>query len=284
MRAVSETPLLLLSEFEGGLSQTLTDTDKAARVRRFVVQASQLLSRLCDRRFDERIETRYYTARSRERGGALDGQTLVLDDDLRAITTLTNGDSSTIAASAYLLLPRSEDAKTAVFLTHDGNAYWRFTNDAVEAIAVLGTWGYGGAWVDTSTTLNGALTDSATSATVNDGTQIEVGMTLKINSEYMFVDAIATHVLTVQRGVNGSTAASHSDTDGVEYWRADAQVRGLVSRLVRWAVEQDKSPLAGQATVGEFTFPVDVTKIPRDVAEAISLAHLKRRAVYHGAV
>ena len=65
---------------------------------------------------------------------------------------------------------------------------------------------------DSTSDLNGAISStSATSVVVDDGTDFEVGQNIKADSEEMTITAISTHTLTVVRGVNGTTAATHSD-------------------------------------------------------------------------
>ena len=68
-----------------------------------------------------------------------------------------------------------------------------------------------------STTLNGAINASTTSITVTDGTVFPStgNFRILIGSEIMSVTARSTHVLTVVRGEEGTTGASHSDLDPV---------------------------------------------------------------------
>lgn len=81
-------------------------------------------------------------------------------------------------------------------------------------IRVTGTWGYGDGqsaspWqllAPVATVANG----TATTITVDVATGIEAGMTLKIESEQVFVSAVSSLNLTVERGVNGTTAAAHT--------------------------------------------------------------------------
>ena len=69
---------------------------------------------------------------------------------------------------------------------------------------------------DSTSDLNGAISStSATSVVVDDGTDFEVGQNIKVDSEEMTITAISTHTLTVVRGVNGTTAATHSDNVSV---------------------------------------------------------------------
>ena len=69
---------------------------------------------------------------------------------------------------------------------------------------------------DSTSDLNGAISStSATSVVVDDGTDFEVGQNIKVDTEEMTITAISTHTLTVVRGVNGTTAATHSDNVSV---------------------------------------------------------------------
>lgn len=65
---------------------------------------------------------------------------LSLDDDLIAVSGLTNGDGTTIVSSNYRLMPRNSTPKQEIILLN--GLAWAFTNIWSE-IAVTGTWGYG---------------------------------------------------------------------------------------------------------------------------------------------
>ena len=61
------------------------------------------------------------------------------------------------------------------------------------------------------TTLNGAIDNLTTTVTVTDASTIPAGagFTIRVDSEQMVVVSKALNVLTVTRGANGTTAASH---------------------------------------------------------------------------
>ena len=63
------------------------------------------------------------------------------------------------------------------------------------------------------TTLNGAINDSVLSATLTDGSVFpaEGDYRLKIEAEVMLVTARSGDVVTIERGVDGTAAASHGD-------------------------------------------------------------------------
>ena len=69
---------------------------------------------------------------------------------------------------------------------------------------------------DSTSDLAAAISStSATSISVDDGTDFEVNQNIKVGSEEMTITNISSNTLTVVRGVNGTTAATHSDNANV---------------------------------------------------------------------
>lgn len=69
-----------------------------------------------------------------------------------------------------------------------------------------------------STLLNGAINNSVTSLVVDSVTGAPaVNWRLKIDDELMLVTAVSTLTLTVTRGIEGTTAASHADDSVVTH-------------------------------------------------------------------
>ena len=68
-----------------------------------------------------------------------------------------------------------------------------------------------------STLIAEALDGTETGVDVDDGDYFEVGDYIRVGNEVMEVTAISTNTLTVIRGVQGSTKASHSDDTAVRY-------------------------------------------------------------------
>jgi hypothetical protein len=108
-----------------------------------------------------------------------------------------------------------------------------------------------------------------TSFTCSDGTQFAVGDVIQVDDEKMRVLSIATHVLTVERGAEGTTAAGHdngltiydveefaspaqlaADTTIGDTWAKSPQVRGII-------LLYDKSPNLRTA----WTIRVDVNRM-----------------------
>lgn len=279
MPAPLATPLILRSALTDRIAGQNTTT--SAAVLEKIIEESDRLQRWCMRRFDERIETRYYTPRSVAYGGDVHGVELWLDDDLRAVTTLTNGDGSEVTSGQYALLPRSPDkygvtAKSIARLNANGSVAWQSgINDPEEAISLLGTWGYGGQWRQVATVTSGLAADAAAASFVSS-TALEGGMMLKIDSEYIYIDSAVSTTNAITRECNGSTAAVHANGAVVYRWEAAPIVQKHVARLVLISISQDSNPLFGQMILGDFQAAVTSDGTPADVLKDVAKAGLKR--------
>lgn len=65
---------------------------------------------------------------------------LYLDDDLLSLTTLVNGNGSTIASSGYFLLPLNQTPSQSIRLKTNPSPVWIWNTD--QTIQVTGTWGF----------------------------------------------------------------------------------------------------------------------------------------------
>ena len=86
------------------------------------------------------------------------------------------------------------------------------------------------------TTLNGAINASTTSVVVTDGSiyPSEGDFWITVEDEIMQVTARSTNTLTVVRGVEGSTAASHSDTSQVSTIITSGGLDAYLEESVAW--------------------------------------------------
>lgn len=119
-------------------------------------------------------------------------------------------------------------------------------------LQVTGLWGYSNETESTTLTLNddgGGLDASETSITTsaNPSALVDVGETIVIDSEQMYVAAVSATALTVTRAINGTTAATH--TNGATIYRrryprdVEQAVRGRVAAM-RWDASGE-SPITG---------------------------------------
>lgn len=247
----------------------------AAQIRRWIGEESLHLERLCRRRFDHRVETRYYTPLALPDGDLLNRLELLLDDDLLSVSAIVNGDGTTLNASDYLLLPLVATVKNRVRLKPLRGMSWTadWSNDWEGSIQISGIWGYGGMWVTVSgeSVRDNPLAASATTMTVVSAASFEAEMVLRIDAEWVRVVAVSstTPVLTIERGYNRSTAANHTQGTAIARFVPDALAQALVKRLVAWRNEQSKSPLFGTVTLADASLPVQVANIPADVRQDI---------------
>ena len=84
--------------------------------------------------FEAETATRYYDS------VYISGMSLLLDAPLLSITTLKNGDTTTIASSAYRLYPRNSTPYYEILLLDDSDVDWTFDTDG--EVSIAGTWGY----------------------------------------------------------------------------------------------------------------------------------------------
>lgn len=280
-------PLLLLSELKRQMNTTLSsklsDADTATantRLRELIREASALFTVEANgRRFDQRVETQYYTPYSFENDGDLvSTYELSLSDDLLSINSITNGDGTAIT-EGYTLTPRNQTEKWGIRLSPMGTQYWTTsaTDDPYDSVEVAGVWGYGGSWSTTGSTVgDDPLTAAATTIDVGDGgaDNFEVDMVLKIGTEYLIVTAVTDNTsptadtVTAIRSYNGSTAVEHVLATAIYYYKADDIIRRAIVRLVSWALEQAKSPMFGTIQVADVSIPVNLESMPKDVVRS----------------
>lgn len=262
------TPLILLSELKGVVNAKWTDTDAAANVRRVIESASAWLQQACERRFDEYLATVVFDAVPIP-SGDINGYDLLLGRrELRSLTSIEiDGEAIT---TGYSPRPRNADALgnnayRVIRLDTFGSQTWLSADDPWEAIEVTGTWGYGGSWVTTGATLAANMAIDATAFTSSSGTLVEIGQTLKIDSEYLRITDVSGTTVTVLRAVNGSSAAAHTSGVTIYEWSAEPLVKAQIERLVLWKLQQQQSPLAGQVVIADMSFPVSNDGVPKDV-------------------
>jgi hypothetical protein len=281
------TPLLLKSEYEARANNEFT----IGNLLPGIIAASDFIQRICGRRFDERIDTRKYTALSQDDGGALsDPYTLQLDDDLRSVTTLAvnlpfgaSSISSGTALTSYSLSENQGEVGTGIVTYNKirldlqgATTFLPTVSDPTDSIWVLGKWGYGGQWVQAGTVAS-SYTAGATTLVVNSVQYTEQGSVLKVGSQYFYVDLAGSTSLTVSPAYNGSTAANASTNDIVYFWQPLPLIRDIVMRLVQWRVEQIKAPLANSVAIGDFSYPVSTDGLPKDLQLMIAQSGLSRK-------
>ena len=120
-----------------------------------------------------------------------------------------------LGAEQYMVLPNqymveyNADASAANAKTIDNKGGYDINSGNLYATATAPVAG--------NILIDGAINDSVTSVTVDDGDFFRVGDLLRFGDEIVEVTAISTNDLTIRRGLYGSTAASHSDNAVIRF-------------------------------------------------------------------
>lgn len=175
--------------------------------------------------------------------------TLALPYPLLELTSLTyNGTAMVVNTDVEAYVPgvtpyRLLRLKSTAYTWHTWDGY----NSAypVPLVAVTGIWGYHSdyvnAWLSVDTLTAAIATTSITTLTVGDvdgddaygfSPRISRGALLKIDDEFLEVidTNTTTNVVTVKRGANGSTAATHMQDTAVYTWQPEADITDVVMR------------------------------------------------------
>ena len=128
------------------------------------------------------------------------------DTDRGASTVLTEG-----YANDFFLMPYNAAPKTVFKLNEDTS---NTLDSGQQTLSILGEWGYTADTLSV-TTADAIGSTTATSVSVTSATDLGPAQTVLIDSEQLYITAISGNTLTVQRGVNGTTAATHSGGTGL---------------------------------------------------------------------
>jgi len=250
------------------LNLAVTETDDDGLLKQFCRQATETIDKYCRRRFDVRLETRVfdYPIQKRDSLGVYSAEAFVaqmnavadwiddrlrMDDDLLAVTTLTNGDDVEIDSDDFILEPANKYPKFTIRLVESSGVSWQYgaNGERRQVIDVQGDWGYHPrygdlAWCDSLDTVqDDPLTAGGTTLTVNDAdgvagdatdTRYQVGQLLRIEDEYLFVVAVdtVTNELTVTRAQNGTIAVAHAQGTQIDVYRPPDNIVLACTRLV----------------------------------------------------
>ncbi len=192
----------------------ITDADDDDVLKATISNVSRQIDQFCERHFFPIVAVKYFETD--------DSDELCLPhEDILSVTTLEvdHNDDGTYEeswdASTYFLGPRNNATD------YPPRPYWeiciplRNTNYFPVAgdypIKVTALWGYYNQ-VEAKTTVHTAVNSSATTVALHNATTLlEVGQMLLIDSEQIFITAIAGNNCTVTRACNGTTGASHAE-------------------------------------------------------------------------
>lgn len=203
--------------------------------------------------------------------------TFLLDDFLLETTgTLSVNGTNVTSVETY---PDSSYPPFKLLRLTDWSLSWYDYCDSTGAplqLSVPGIWGfnrdYDNAWLEVDALAANMTTTTATALTVADvdaddayglPVRISPGHLIKVGSEYMEVVATntSTNVVTVRRGANGSTAATHSSEDKVYRWQVEDDVQRVVARQAMFQFSRYGAYTTVEVQgMGEIRFPNDLLR------------------------
>lgn len=267
---------------------TVSDTGKN-KIDTYLERATRYIQRQTRRQFFPWIETRkfpvphaFYDLAMRRFPGA----NLNVDQDLLEAQLVFNGQTIVPPTSYYLLEANIKPHFTVAlkFPYYWGGLFggsYPFNRYDTPIITVTGIWGYADYnypyefWIDTFTVAP-VLDDSQTTFEVEDVQIIDnfgqqaftVGRFIRIEDEFMLVVArnITTNILTVQRGIRGSTAVAHAVDKPITRWRVIEDITEVTLQIAKIWRESDiaaggRIGVSDVSTGVEISIPADPLKI-----------------------
>jgi hypothetical protein len=226
-------------------------------------QASREIENIANRWYFPRVMSQNYDT---PRGNV----PLRFSTEILEVTTLTNGDGTVITSDQYKLYPLNAYPKYELVLLPI-KYIWQYDTYGTPygAISMTAICGYNddylNAWVDTGATLSAAITTTGqTTVTVTAG-KLFSGDLLKLDTEYVYASAVAAgtpDTLTMNRGINGSPAATHLISIPIYRWDPGADLEMLCRRAATAYTKLRSNPTSETVNVDGITFitPKDVVK------------------------
>jgi hypothetical protein len=215
-----------LDVFKSSGVLNITGTGDDSRLLALLESVSRIADRYCNRHFYELSATRKFDG---------DGTDALLVPDLITVDSSgvkTDDDKdrtfeTTWAATDYMLLPSNADPATAG--NPESRPYVRIEVDTDagtksdwpagrQTVQIAGQWGWWRHLKRAAETANAIADATTTSVTVSSRADVEAGHTLLIDSEQVYVESYSGNILTVVRGVNGTTGASHSGGEAIDIY------------------------------------------------------------------
>lgn len=209
-----------------------------------------------------RITTAYY-----DRAG---GRQLDIDNfDWLEITTVTNGDGTTISSTNYDLLPYEGPPYYALRLKLTSGLVWLVdaNGNSERAETILGVAGYArdysNQWQVQASTATLAAGSTTALAGLTSG-ELKAGQLLRLGStnDYAYVSAASGTTATLIRSVNGATGIAHA-ADAIYVWNAGDDLSDLCRQAVQAFYKMRTNPVGETVAVpgmGTFNTPKDVEK------------------------
>lgn len=171
------------------------------------------------------------------------GLSLTLDAPLASLTSAVLGDATSLTVDTDVItVPYGRTPAQELTILNSAAVWTQYTSNWQQAIVITGIWCQRKqydteGWIDSGDDVKTTdLTTTATTITVTDANganarnyipRFDIGQLIRIESEYMIVTGInyeTTNVLTVIRGVQGTTAATHVATTDIYTFQPEPNI------------------------------------------------------------
>ena len=123
----------------------ITSSSDDALLADIIEAASRAVDRMVNRTFEASTNTtRKFTPLPQRYGGNIqsDGRTLMFDEDLCALTSITNGDGNVIPSTEYYLVAPNSTVYYGVALKTLSTYNWTYTGSPEQSVLITGKWAY----------------------------------------------------------------------------------------------------------------------------------------------
>ena len=202
-----------------------------------IYKASDLITAKMDNVFVPYLDTWTLKYQAYKRHWCYDRETgeyiLSLPDGLLSVTSLTFAGTAMSADDYYT---RFENVYPAHEIAIYGDTSFTLPASSDESVALVGLWGFhrnpSVMWKDSGATVNeNPFSSSDTTLTVSSAANLEILQYIKIDSEFLLITAISGTSVTVLRGVNGTTAASHTQNTAIYTYEPIEDIADEAARL-----------------------------------------------------
>lgn len=254
----------LLADLKGYLNIGTSDTSDDALLQRLLDAANSHIDSKCQRTFQAASDTTRYFDPALD---VMNGE-LWLDDDLSNVTSIVNGDGTTLAASDWYHNPRNYTPWYSLGLMLASTKIWTYTNSPQNSISITGRWAY---MTRFNATAFSRVTGIVTATIAAPG--LIVGQTVYVvnvadssfNGAFTVTANTGTTVTWAQAGVDDT------DTTGTLLF-TPADIVQACRRLAAWLYRQKDTQQSGTSTplfaadgtvVMPSIMPVDVVDLLR---------------------
>ena len=204
----------------------ITGTTGDSKLLQSLEMASRSIDVYCSRYFYITSETKQYRGQ---------GNRLFFNEDLLSVTTFTTlkddrSTDKTWATTDYELFPLGDTVYPKEYIElADNTTAGSFASGIKRGVQIAGMFGYGNGtsstpYLSATTTNDGSFGASDTDFTATAGANLNIGETILIDSEQMYITNISSNTITIQRGMNGPTGASHSTGATVNVYKYPQEV------------------------------------------------------------